>query len=228
MNGVHDMGGMHGFGPIPWEEHEPVFHEPWEGRAYALNASGNVPWYPNTSAFRFALESLPPARYLSLSYYERWLAVMEQRAIELGLTTAEEIAQRIALFRDHPETPMPQHHDPALDDRARARMRRGRSPHRPEGAPPRFAVGDRVTTRNIHPAGHTRLPRYARGKPGLIHRVHGSHDFPDTDAHGRGANPQGAYSVRFEAADLWGPDAEPSAVYLDLWDAYLEPRPEPD
>ena len=89
---------------------------------------------------------------------------------------------------------------------------------------PRFAVGDRVITREMHPRGHTRLPRYARGKRGIIHLVHGIHVFPDTNAHGLGEMPQALYSVRFEARQLWGDTAEPNQwVHLDLWESYLEP-----
>ncbi len=105
----------------------------------------------------------------------------------------------------------------------------GRQPplHQPDGAPPRFVVGDRVCTKNINPPGHTRLPRYARGKAGVIQIVHGSHVFPDTNAHGLGPQPQGIYSVRFESRELWGDDTEgPGQVFLDLWDAYLEPAEE--
>lgn len=225
MDGVHDMGGMHGFGPVQREENEPVFHDPWEGRVYALGSAMVMPLHPNLDAARFALEQLPPAVYLASSYYERWLSRIERRLIELGCITPEELEARTAFYREHPDAPVPRHHDPAVLERAMARYTRIREPlHRPDGEPPRFTVGDVVRTKNIHPAGHTRLPRYARGKRGVIARVHGCHDFPDTNAHGLGPQPHGLYSVRFDARELWGEDAEDrGCVYLDLWERYLEP-----
>ncbi|WP_413730091.1 SH3-like domain-containing protein [Sodalis sp. RH22] len=95
---------------------------------------------------------------------------------------------------------------------------------RPTDLPIRFAAGDRVQAKNIHPLGHTRLPRYVRGKTGTVVRHHGSFVFPDTFAHGKGEKPQHVYSVRFEARELWGEEAGGhSAVYLDLWDDYIIP-----
>jgi nitrile hydratase len=224
LDGVHDMGGMHGFGPIPIEEDEPVFHEPWEGRVYALGAAGSMGMFPNSDASRHALEKLPPDIYLSSSYYERWLKRAELRLVELGLISQAELDARVAEYAANPSRPVPRRSAPEIDARARRRFQRAAPLQQPDGAPPRFAVGDRVRTKNIHPPGHTRLPRYARGKHGVIHLVHGSHVFPDTNAHGLGPQPQGVYSVRFEAQELWGEDAEgPGRVYLDLWDAYLEP-----
>ncbi len=229
MNGVHDMGGMHGFGPIPIEPNEPVFHEPWEGRLYALGAAGSLGMFPNIDASRHALEKLPPAEYLASSYYERWLRRAELRLIEMGIITQAELGARVAHFEAHPNEPSPRRADPAIEALARRRFQRAGPLHRPDGAPPRFAAGDAVRTRNINPPGHTRLPRYARGKRGIIHIVHGSHDFPDTNAHGLGPQPQGIYSVRFEATELWGPDAEGrGCVHLDLWDSYLEPADGPE
>lgn len=225
MNGVHDMGGMHGFGPVEPEPNEPVFHEPWEGRVYGLGTASIEPLSPNLDASRAALEQLPPALYLASSYYERWLARIERRLIASGRITAEELEERVAYFREHPDAPVARHEDPAIVRRALGRFDPIRERlHRPDGEQPRLSEGDYVRTKNIHPKHHTRLPRYARGKLGVITKVHGSHDFPDTNAHGLGANPNGLYRVRFEAEELWGPDAEGrGAVYIDLWERYLEP-----
>ena len=224
MDGVHDMGGMHGFGEIPIERDEPVFHEPWEGRIYALGAAGSLGMFPNIDASRHALEALPPDVYLSSTYYERWLKRAELRLIELGVIGPEELEARVAEYEADPARPVPRRSDPEIEARAKRRFERAASLHQPDGDPPRFAAGNRVRTTNIHPPGHTRLPRYARGKRGTIHFVHGSHVFPDTNAYGLGPRTQGVYSVRFDARELWGEDAEgPGQVHLDLWDAYLEP-----
>ena len=225
MDGVHDMGGMHGFGPILIEEDEPVFHAWWEGHVYALGAAGGR-FYPNIDASRHSLEKLQPAEYLASSYYERWLRRMELRVVELGLITEAELAGRQAEYAANPELEVPHRSDPEFEARLQQRFQRQAPLHQPDGAPPRFKAGDQVLTKNIHPPGHTRLPRYARQKRGVIHIVHGSHIFPDTNAHGLGPQPQGVYSVRFEAQELWGEDAEgKGSVYIDLWDAYLEPYP---
>lgn len=223
MDGVHDMGGMHGFGPIPIEHDEPVFHAWWEGHVYALGASGGR-FFPNIDASRHSLEKLPPAEYLADTYYERWLRRMELRVIELGLITEAELKARQAEYVADPDLEVPRRSDPDFEARLQQRFQRQPPLNQPDGMPPRFTAGDRVQTKNIHPAGHTRLPRYARQKRGVIHLVHGSHVFPDTNAHGLGPQPQGVYSVRFDARELWGDDAEGrGCVYLDLWDAYLEP-----
>jgi nitrile hydratase beta subunit len=222
MDGVHDMGGMHGFGPIPIEQDEPVFHAWWEGQVYALGAAGGR-FFPNIDASRHALEKLPPAEYLADSYYERWLRRMELRVVELGLITEAELSARQAEYEANPQRDVPRRSDPDVEARLEQRFQRQPALDQPDGTPSRFKVGDRVMTRNIHPAGHTRLPRYARQKRGVIHLVHGSHVFPDTNAHGLGPHPQGVYSVRFDASELWGDDAEGrGSVFIDLWDAYLE------
>ena len=225
MDGVHDMGGMHGFGPVQHEDNEPVFHEPWEGHVYALGNAIRGGLYPNLDASRFSLESLPPAEYLAYSYYERWLIRAQRRLIELGYLTEEELDDRLAFYREHPDAQVPRGDDASGLERAKARFNSTpKALHRSDGEPPHFKVGDAVCTKNIHPAGHTRLPRYARGKRGVIARVHGSHDFPDTIAHGLGAHAQGLYSVCFDAHELWGENAEGrGGVYIDLWESYLEP-----
>lgn len=217
MNGVHDMGGMHGFGPV--DRDEAVFHDDWEKRVAAMHAAMAVRGRWNIDEFRHGIERMPPADYLRASYYERWLATLETNLIEKGIVTAEEIDARLA------EPSTERREDPALAREAvRRRLAPGRPPRR-EGSAPRFQPGDPVWTRNVHPSGHTRLPRYARGKRGHIDRFHGVDTLPDASAHGRGPSPEPLYSVRFEAAELWGASAEPrQVVYIDLWESYLEPR----
>lgn len=221
MNGVHDLGGMHGFGPIERESDEPLFHAPWEGRVRSMMTLSVDRGYFSLDAFRLGIERMAPAAYLRAPYFERWLTSVETNLIEHGFLTREELETRVAWLRDHPATPPPPvgaaPPPPAL---------RPSPPPPPTPITPRFAIGDPVMTRNVHPAGHTRLPRYARGKRGVVDRHHGTHVFPDTNAHGLGERPQPLYVVRFAADELWGESAEPGgAVLLDLWESYLAPAP---
>ena len=217
MNGVHDMGGMAGLGPIAPEVGEPLFHEPWEARALALTLAAGAWRRWNLDASRHARELIPGPDYLRMSYYERWTAGLVTLMTEAGLITAGELAAG----RPDPDAPRA---TPPLDaDAARAMIRRGGGALRQSDAPPRFAVGDQVRARNIHPAGHTRLPRYARGRRGRITRDHGAHVFPDANAHGQGEQPRRLYQVCFEADELWGEAAGwRGAVHIDLWEPYLE------
>jgi nitrile hydratase beta subunit len=218
MNGVHDMGGMHGMGPIMPEANEPVFHEPWEGRVYALFRATAALGKWNIDASRHSIERLPPADYLRMSYYEKWLAGLITRLEEHGLVTRAELESGRAAPGSSKATP-----PLTADQVAASALRRGWF-ERPVNAPPRFAVGERVRAKKINPTGHTRLPRYARGRIGVVDRVHGAHVFPDANAHFRGETPQHLYSVRFAARELWGDAAAPhDAVYIDMWENYLEP-----
>lgn len=220
MDGVHDMGGMHGFGPIEYEPNEAGFHEPWEARVRAIHSSAGL--WPNTHVSRHAAEKLPPAEYL-VSYFERWLNREERRMIELGIVTQEEVDARLQLLRDDPAAAQRLLDDVDIPAARKFFTREPSSGGRSKDGPFAFKVGDRVLARNIHPAGHTRLPRYVRGKRGVIDRCHGIEGFPDTKAHGLGDNPQPVYSVRFDASELWGSDAEgKGSVRLDLWESYLE------
>jgi nitrile hydratase len=224
MNGVHDLGGLHGFGRVTREAHEPVFHADWERRVFAITRAARAQGLYNIDESRRAIEEMPPARYLASSYYERWLASAETNLVEKGVITAEELAARVRELGARPDAPRPSPARPGLADLVLAKLR-GRPAFRRPGGTPRFAVGDRVRTRNMHPRHHTRLPRYARGRRGVIAAVHGAFVFPDTNAHGGGEQPQPLYSVRLEAAELWAEAAEPrhACVYLDLWESYLEP-----
>jgi len=224
MDGVHDLGGMQGFGPVEREEHEPVFHAPWEAAVLAMMRAGGGRGLFNIDEFRHAIERMRPAEYLSASYYEKWLDGIARLFVEKGAVTEPELLARTEFFRTRPEAPA----TAALQGPPPARVAFNpgwtQDVVRQTGARPRFAAGDRVVTRHIHPRGHTRLPRYARGKRGVIHLVHGVHVFPDSNAHGLGEQPQPLYSVRFEASELWGEDAQPNQrVHLDLWESYLEP-----
>ena len=217
MNGVHDMGGMHGMGPLLNERNEPVFHHPWEGRVFALSSAAGAWRRWNIDAGRSSIESLPAVDYLRMSYYERWFAALIHRLERYGLVTRAEIESC------QPEPGAAKAAAPLTPDMVAARIAAGSSTERSLNNSARFSVGGQVRARKINPTGHTRLPRYARGKLGSIERVHGGHVFPDTNAAFTGEHPQYLYSVRFSARELWGESASPrDAVYLDLWEEYLE------
>ena len=217
MNGIHDMGGMQDMGPVRPEKNEPVFHQRWEGRVLAMiravGATGrlSVPSRP-------AIESIPPADYLRMSYYERFFTALIERMIASGIVTRAEVNSGKAAPGSSKATPSLR---PA--DAARLPFQMPSGGITTEAAP-RFHVGQRVRARNMHPAGHTRLPRYARGRAGAIERDHGIFALQDASAYGRDNRLQHVYSVRFAARELWGNDASPlDAVYIDMWDDYLEP-----
>ena len=218
MNGIHDMGGMHGLGPIENEPDAPVFHAPWEGRVMAMgDAMG--PWGTwSVDRFRYLRETIAPAEYLTKPYYEQWLMTHLRLYLEAGLVSEAELAS------GQPDAGAPKH-DPKIRVENIGRVAgREDTARREGGKPARFHSGDAVVARVLNPTGHTRLPRYARGKRGLVDRDHGVFVFADSHAHGQGENPQHVYSVRFSARELWGKAASPrDGVYLDLWDDHLDP-----
>ncbi len=217
MNSVHDMGGTHGMGSIQYERNEPVFHEPWEARVFALNRAMRAWRKWTTDASRHAVELIPAPDYLRMSYYEQRLHSLVELMVKSGLVTRTEVENG----RPAPGSPKA---TPALIASAVPGMlAKGRPKNRKVRVAARFKVGQRVRARNIHPNGHTRLPRYARGKLGTIHLDHGVYVFPDTNADSLGEKPQHLYSVGFAARELWGEQASSrDAVYLDMWDDYLE------
>jgi len=220
MDGVHDLGGMHGFGPVEREENEPPFHGRWEAVVVAIEAATLAAGCYNIDEFRHGIERMDPAHYLGSSYFEHWLDGIARVLMEKGVVDAAELDTRTRLFQERPEAPLGA--PPAGTGPAAGSRRRVLTSFRTPVASPRFAIGAAVTTRTMHPAGHTRLPRYARGKRGVIEAHRGFHVFPDTSAHGLGDQPQHVYSVRFEAHELWGEAAEPNQrIYIDLWESYL-------
>ena len=217
MNGVHDMGGQQGMGPVAPEKDEPVFHAPWVGRVYALSRAMRFwgKWSLDTD--RHGIELLPPVDYLRMSYYERWFHRLVAQVVQFGLVSKEELENGKA----DPASPKA---SPAFSLATSSRwLSRGIPSSRDPAVRPLFKIGQRVRARNINPTGHTRLPRYVRGRTGVIVRDHGVYSFPDTNAHFQGEKRQHVYSVRFAARELWGADASPrDSVYLDMWDDYLE------
>lgn len=219
MNGIHDMGSMQDMGPIQYQKGEPVFHAPWESRVFAMFLAAGA-WHKwNLDAFRHTREVLSPVDYLRLSYYEQWLSGLRDLLVRRGLVTSAEIESGVPMPDSAKATP-PLTADKIFPVALSTRIHAQRDLQ----VSPRFKAGQQVRARNINPIGHTRLPRYARGKVGTIHRDHGVFVFPDTNAHFLGEKPQHVFSVRFAAWELWGAQApEKDCVYLDMWDDYLDP-----
>jgi nitrile hydratase len=224
MDGIHDLGGMQGFGPVEREANEPVFHAPWEAEVLAIMRAGGSRGLYNIDEFRHGIERMDPAHYLRATYYEKWLDGITRLLVEKGVVSEAELAARAEFFRARPDAPAREAVRGPLPAGARASWDWLQSSVRDAPGASRFKPGDAVVTRHVHPHGHTRLPRYARGKRGVIHRLHGIHVYPDTNAHGQGEQPQPLYSVRFEGRELWGESAEPNEqVHLDCWESYLLP-----
>jgi nitrile hydratase subunit beta len=207
MNGVHDLGGMDGFGSVQVEEHEPVFHHAWERRVFGMTFAAAAQRLSNTDAFRHAIERMEPTHYLGSSYYEHWLTGLATLLVERGVLTRAELVTRAgAAFLLSQPVRAGTLSVPSSSDTAS-----------------RFAVGNTVRVRNRHPAGHTRCPRYVRGKRGVVTRIDGRFALPDVAAHSEQRCIQFSYNVRFDGAELWGESAGGAeAVYVDLWDEYLE------
>ena len=189
MNGVHDMGGMQDMGPVREEKSEPVFHHPWEGRVFAITRSMSAWRKWNLDALRHQRELIPPAEYLRMSYYEIWLTGLLALSIRFGLVTQAE------LDSGKPAAGAAKLHPALTADKVPGLVAHGTPASRDVAAAARFQAGQAVRARNINPVGHTRLPRYARGKPGTVERDHSVFVFPDTDAHFLGEKPQHVYTV---------------------------------
>jgi len=218
MNSIHDMGGMHGLGPVVPETNEPVWHTSWESRVFAMNMALGAWRRWNIDAGRHVLERMPAADYLRASYYEKWLYGAFRKALQFGLITRAEAET------GQPDPSAPTATPPLAAARVAEIMAAGRPTIRIVERPPAFAIGAAVRTRNIHPSTHTRLPRYARDKNGIVAARRGAHVFPDTNAQFQGENAQELYTVAFKARDLWGEAANPrDTVCIDLWEDYLAP-----
>lgn len=219
MDGVHDMGGMHGFGPV--EQDEAAFHEPWEREFWAAKKVLGLHGLFNKDQNRAARERMAPIEYLRAGYYEQRVIALERQLVDAGVFTAEELRERVRAFRDD-DPPLAERTDPERARQAREAMARD-SDYTREPVEPHFDPGDAVMVRNDHPVGHTRVPRYARRARGVVERHHGTQLFADANARGEDRG-EPLYSVRFEAEELWGPNADgPGSVVLELWEPYLDP-----
>jgi nitrile hydratase len=222
MDGIHDMGGMQDWGPVKGAERdEPVFHETWEKRAFAMALlSINRLSGANLDAFRYAIDRVPPLDYLADGYYGRWLRGAENLLTDSGIIAPGAVDARARKLQgeaiEEPAAPEP--HKPDYTPTGPGSLRQVETK-------PRFAVGDRVRAADIHPKGHTRLPRYVRGRTGTVRRVQPAALLPDTHAHFQGENAQPVYSVEFPSRELWGDGAEDFVMNIDLYESYLEVAP---
>lgn len=211
------MGGMLGFGPVQPLDAAPPFEHDFEGKAFVIGALAARIAGTNLHAFRHAIERVPPAEYLQ-GYWNRWTIGAQIMMEDSGILTAEEVAARAARLRgeDVPEPPAPEPRKPQMPSGGAGNLRTVDKPRA-------FAVGERVRVADVHPTGHTRLPRYVRRRTGTVTAICPAHVFPDSAAHFKGEDPQHCYTVEFDSRELWGPGAEPFRLSIDLFEPYLEP-----
>jgi nitrile hydratase subunit beta len=224
VNGVHDLGGLDGLGPVVVEKDEPVYHSEWEKAAFAMFSMSFRAGFFGVDQFRWGIEQMHPAEYLSSRYYEHWTHTVEHYGEKAGVLDPAEIDRRTQHYLEHPDEPLPEREDPDLLAFVNAVVPAGAPAARPSDAKPKFAVGDRVRVIDDSPVGHTRKARYVRGKTGVIELAHGTFIYPDSAGNGLGDDPKHVYTVKFDATELWGPDAaDPnSSVTFDVWEPYIE------
>jgi len=202
MDGIHDLGGKQGFGPVRHSPRAAAFHAPWEVRVNALYGLAVRLGIFNMDEYRHAIERMEPRHYLSAGYYERTLTSLATLCVEKGILTAEELERRAggAFPLAAPSAP-------------------GRSN---VAARERFQPGDRVRVRDDHVPGHARMPGYIRGKRGVVVGESPAYPFPDAHAHGVSAEHEPTYDVRFNAEELWPSDADAAWVHVGVFQSYLE------
>ncbi|MET7525267.1 nitrile hydratase subunit beta [Streptomyces sp900116325] len=218
MEGIADMGGTEGWGPThPPRADEAVFPEPWQGRAFALTRSSIQLAGLNVDAFRHAIERLDPTAYLADGYFGRWLNAAELILAESAILAPTAIQARARNLRGEQveEPPIPEPTKPGYAPTAKGSLRT-------IDAAPAFAEGERVRAKNMSPTGHTRLPGYVRGHAGVVALIQPASVLPDTNAHFQGENPEYVYSVRFDSRELWGAEAEPFTLTIEMFESYLE------
>jgi len=229
MNGVHDLGGTDGLGPVVVPEHEPVFRAEWEKPAFALFATSFRAGLFGVDAFRYGIEQMPPAAYLGSPYYEHWVHTAEYYALKAGLIDEAELDAKTAYYLEHPDEPLPDRKDPDLLAFVDLAVQHGAPARRESDKTPSFTVGDLVTVVADSPKGHTRKARYVRGKTGVVEMAHGTFIYPDSAGNGGEDAPEHVYTVKFTNAELWGAEhAEPNGVvYFDVWEPYIVPATVP-
>jgi nitrile hydratase beta subunit len=225
MNGIHDIGGRHGLGPVIPEANEPPFHAAWEGRMHGIAVACQVSGVNNSPEHRSAVEQLPYITYLHNSYYENWVCAFEEMLVRKGIVTSAELRRRASepstgAMQDHPREPT---NLSEYASKLKAVLYQGAPQDRPISRRPKFKPGDPVKALNLNSRGHSRLPGYVRDKTGVVELYHGAHCHPEAQAEGRGEVPEHLYAVRFNAYSLWGPGAEAgeTTVCVDLFEDYL-------
>jgi nitrile hydratase subunit beta len=224
MDGVHDLGGRHGLGPVNPEENEPVFHSDWERSVLVMFPAMAMAGAFNLDQFRYGMEQIPAQEYLTSRYYEHWLEAMERFGAEAGIFDPTDLDDRTRHYRENPGESAPKASKPEMVDALRELIASGDDYRRPLAREARFAVGDQVRVRPEASTTHTRRAGYVRGHVGEVIALHGAYVFPDANAIGQGEDPQHLYAVRFTARELWGseePGAANSVVNIDLWEPYL-------
>ena len=217
MDGIHDMGGMQGFGSVVIDADEPVFREEWHSKAFAMGVMSMGLSGTNLDAFRHAIERLHPSEYLADGYYGRWLGCAETLLVDSGVLAPGAVDARArALMGESVQEP------PGTEENKPSYERGGPGSLRQIDDPCRFAVGDRVRASEHGAEGHTRLPRYVRGRRGTVVAVRPAAVLPDSNAHFQGENPQHTYTVEFTSTELWGEGSEPSTLRIDLFESYME------
>lgn len=215
MNGAHDMGGMHGFGPVDVDADSP-FHDDVDRLIFAMHMVALRQGVYDLDELRHARELMSPAEYLQAGYWERDLVGLERLLVENDHVSREELDA----FLEEWDGSVPDVEDEEVRALARDKFERDRISDVPQREPA-FQAGDTVRVRNVHPEGHTRIPRYARDKQGQVRKHYGSFHLPDAAVEGR-EEPEPCYSVRFDAGTLWGEDTSADTVCIDMWESYLE------
>lgn len=218
MNGGADLGGMHGFGPVVEEKNEPNFHAKWEERAMAMVIAAGACGQWNIDISRHARENMPPADYMTMPYYKIWIEGLEKLLVNSAMISPDEIKSGKMNLppKEVPRIMKPDKVWEMLHSLAGAM-------DRPSTSEPVFTIGQSVRTINQNPTTHTRLPRYARGKSGVISKILGHHVFADHSAHRPDEKAHWLYQVKFSAQELWGTDANPNdSVTLDLWEPHFD------
>ena len=223
MDGIHDLGGRHGFGPILHPEEEPVFHSDWERTVLVMFPAMALAGAFNLDEFRHGMEQIPPHDYITARYYEHWVDSMTRYGLRSGIFDGDDLEQRTQHYLDNPDEPLPPSSKPEMVETLRQMIATGDDYHRPKEEPAKFASGDRVTVSSGPSLGHTRRPGYVRGRTGTIATFHGSYVYPDTNAMGDGEGAEYVYTVEFSGEELWGAEGANSTVYIDLWEPYLLP-----
>lgn len=223
MDGIHDLGGRAGFGPVAPPEEESVFDADWQRSVLVMFPALAMAGAFNLDEFRHGMEKIPPADYVTAHYYEHWIHSMVHFGVEAGIFDADDLEKRTQHYLENPDEAVPTRSDPAMVETLKGLIATGDDYHRSTDQPAKFQVGDTVRVLNDVSAGHTRRASYVRGRTGRIARVHGSYVFPDTNAMGKGEGAEYVYQVEFAGGELWGDEDQRSTVYIDLWEPYLQP-----